>query len=258
MACALITGGSSGIGEQFAYALAREGYALALTARREDRLRAVAAESQRLGAPAVSIFATDLSQRPAPGKLYDDVTAAGLRVEMLINNAGFGTRGRFDHLPLDRELEQIELNIEALVALTHLFLPDMIAARRGTIINVASTAAFQPVPYMSTYAATKAFVSSFSMGLHCELADSGVNVMALCPGATRTEFQEVANNADAMLPSFAYMDAKTVVAQALRAAKKRRYLCINGMFNVFGTEAQRLVPRWLAARVAGMMYRPPQ
>src|SRR5208337_17656 len=158
MPAALITGASSGIGEQFAYFLARDGYTLALSARREDRLRAVAAEAQRRGAPAVNIFPTDLGRRPAPAELYGQVAAVGLKIEMLVNNAGFGTRGRFDHLPLERELEEIDLNVSTLVALTHLFLPEMIAARKGTVINVASTASFQPVPHMATYAATKAFV----------------------------------------------------------------------------------------------------
>ncbi len=255
MAVALITGASSGIGEQFAYALAREGYGLALTARREDRLQAVAAQARSLGAPSVSIFPADLSQRPAPAQLYRAVVSAGLNIDLLVNNAGFGTRGRFDHLPVEREIEQIDLNITALVAMTHLWLPDMIAARRGTIINVASAAGFQAVPYMATYAATKAFVVSFSMALHYELDGTGVGVMALCPGATRTEFQAVARNDDTV-PSFLYMGADTVAAQALRAARRNRSMYINGALNRLMTEAQRLAPRWLVAKVAGMIYRP--
>lgn len=254
MASALITGASSGIGEQFAYAMAREGYALALTARREDRLRAVAANARSLGAPAVSIFPADLCQRSVPTQLYRAVASSGAGIDLLVNNAGFGTRGRFDHLPLEREMEQINLNIGALVALTHLFAADMVAARRGTIINVASTAGFQPVPYMATYGATKAFVQSFSMALHHELAGTGVHVMALCPGATRTEFQEVARNGDTV-PSFVYLDAQTVVAQALRAVKRSRSMCINGAFNKVATQAQRIAPRWLVAKIAGMLYR---
>jgi short-subunit dehydrogenase len=253
---ALITGASSGIGEQFAYFLARDGYTLALSARREDRLRAVAAEASRRGATGVSIFPADLGRRSAPGELYSQVTAAGLKIEMLVNNAGFGTRGRFDHLPLERELEEIDLNVSALVALTHLFLPAMIAARKGTVINVASTASFQPVPHMSTYAATKAFVLSFSQGLHYELIGSGVNVMALCPGATRTEFQAVANNETPWVPASAYMDAETVVAQGLRAVRRKRAICVNGIMNSIAAEAVRAAPRWLVARIAGMMYRP--
>jgi short-subunit dehydrogenase len=196
MPVALITGASSGIGEQFAYSLAREGYGLALTARRDDRLQGVAAQARKLGAPDVRTFGADLSLRTAPEELYRAVAAAGLKIELLVNNAGFGTRGRFDTLALERELEQIDLNITALAALCRLWLPEMVAAGRGSIINVASTAGYQPVPYMSTYAATKAFVVSFSLALHYELDGTGVNVMALCPGATRTEFQAVARNGD--------------------------------------------------------------
>jgi short-subunit dehydrogenase len=255
VALALITGASSGIGEHFAYTLAREGCALALTARREDRLQAVAAQARSLGAPSVSIFPADLAQRPAPAQLYRAVVAAGLNLDLLVNNAGFGTRGRFDHLPLEREIEQIDLNITALVALTHLWLPDMIAARRGTIINVASAAGFQAVPYMATYAATKAFVISFSLALHYELDGTGVGVMALCPGATRTEFQAVAGNDDTM-PSFLYMEADAVVAQALRAARKNRSIYVNGALNRAMTASQRLAPRWLVSKIAGMIYRP--
>jgi uncharacterized protein len=256
MATALITGASSGIGEQFAYALAREGSTLALTARRQDRLQSVAAEAQRRGAPAVSIFTTDLSQRTAPEQLHHDVAAAGLKIEMLINNAGFGTRGRFDGLPLERELEELDLNINALVALTRLFVPDMVAAHRGTIINVASAAGFQAVPYMATYGATKAFVVSFSLALHYELKEAGINVLALCPGATRTEFQDIAKNGDTM-PNFLYMNAETVVAQALRAARKNRPIRINGTLNGVMTEVQRAVPRRLVAQVAAKFFRPP-
>jgi short-subunit dehydrogenase len=255
MAAALITGASSGIGEQFAYALARERYALALTARREDRLQAVAAQAQKLGAPATHIFVLDLARPSAPAELYGEVTSAGLELDLLVNNAGFGTHGRFDHLALERELEQIDLNIRALVALTRLLLPGMIAARRGTIINVASSAGFQAVPYMATYAATKSFVVNFSLALHQELRETGVHVMALCPGATRTEFQSVAGT-DGTMPSFVYMDAKTVVAQALRAARAGRAMRINGALNIMATEAQRIAPRTLVARIAGMFFRP--
>lgn len=255
MAVALITGASSGIGEQFAYALAREGYELALTARREDRLQAVAAKARNLGAPAVHCYTVDLGQRCGPADLCGQVTAAGLRIDMLVNNAGFGARGRFDQLALERQLEQIDVNISALVALTHLLVPGMIAARRGIIINVGSTAGFQPVPYMATYAATKSFVVSFTLALHQELKETGVVVMALCPGATRTEFQAVAGT-DGTMPSFFYMDAETVVAQALRAARKKRAVCINGALNAMATQAQRIAPRWLVAKIAAMFFRP--
>src|SRR5579885_3276484 len=256
MAVALITGASSGIGEQFAYALARERYPLALTARREERLQAVAEQAQKLGAPAAHIFVLDLARHSAPAELHDQVRWAGLEIEMLVNNAGFGARGRFDRLPLERELEQVDVNIRALVALTRLFLPAMISARRGTIINLASTAGFQAVPYMATYAATKSFVVNFSLALNRELRETGVHVMALCPGATRTEFQSVAGT-DGTMPSFVYMDAQTVVAQALRAARKNRAIRINGALNVIATGSQRPAPRWLGAPIAAMFFRPP-
>lgn len=256
MPTALITGASSGIGEQFAYLLAEEGYALAICARRAERLEAVAREASRRGAAGVSIFPADLSERQAARKLYEQTAASGLKIELLINNAGFGTRGRFDHLPLERELEQIDLNVSALLALTHLFLPDMIAARKGTIINVASTAGFQPVPYMATYAATKAFVNNLSLALSQELAGTGVNVMALSPGLTRTEFQGVAGTEHVPLPSFAYMDPRTVAVQALHAARRGRSLYINGVMNNLAMQATRIVPRALVTRVAGMLFRP--
>ncbi len=162
MATALITGASSGLGEEFARQLARENYDLVLTARREDRLHAVAAEAKKLGAAKVEVIAADLGQPDAASKLHRQVGERGLEIDCLINNAGFGTHGIFHKLPLEREIEQINLNITSLVAMTRLFLDGMVARRRGIIINVASTAAFQPVPYMATYGASKSFVLDFS------------------------------------------------------------------------------------------------
>src|SRR5262249_48631264 len=151
----------------------------------------------------------------AAHEIHGKVAAAGIAVDYLVNNAGFGTHGSFALAPLDREVEQISLNVSAVVALTRLFLPAMVAAKRGCIINVASTAAFQPVPWMATYAATKAFVLNFSEALSSELQGTGVTVLALCPGPTRTEFQQVAGVENSGVPSFAYMDAATVVRQGL-------------------------------------------
>src|SRR5690349_7451808 len=162
MATALITGASSGIGESFAYALARRNYDLVLVARRQDRMNAVAAKAKELGAIPTEVVVSDKSRPGAPLELHAHLAAAPIQIDFLINNAGFGTTGRFDRLPLTCEIEEIELNVTALVALTRLFLPAMIARATGTIINVASTAAFQQIPYMATYAATKAFVFSFT------------------------------------------------------------------------------------------------
>jgi uncharacterized protein len=255
MATALITGASSGLGEEFAYQLAREHSDLALVARRKDRLESVASKSRELGAKNVTIFAADLSAPGAPAQLHAEVTTAGLQIDYLVNNAGFGTHGTFTELPIEREIEEIDLNVSALVALCRLFAPAMAARRSGTIINVASTAAFQPVPWMATYGATKAFVLSFSEALSSELAASNVTVMALCPGPTRTEFQAVANTAEAAFPDFAYMDAATVVAQGIAAAKRGRAVRINGVMNFLMAQSTRIAPRAMVRWIAGSMFR---
>ena len=255
MATALVTGASSGLGEEFARQLARQKYDLILVARREDRLKAVADEASRLGAAKVKVIAADLSGHESAAALHRQVTSAGIEVDYLVNNAGFGTRGRFDNLPIEREIEEIGLNVTALVALTRLFLPTMVAKRSGTIINVSSVGGFTPVPFMATYGATKAFVLSFSEALAEELKDAGVTVMALCPGATRTEFQKVANVDDAKMPSFAFMSAETVVTQAIAAAKRGKSVYVNGPINKMMVETTRLTPRKLVAKIAGAMFK---
>ena len=255
MATALITGASSGIGQSFAYALARQHYDLVLVARRQDRLNAVAAKAKEIGAGSTEIVASDLTRGGAPVELQARLAAVPIEIDYLINNAGFGTTGRFDRLPLAREVEEIELNVTALIALTKLFLPPMIERRNGTIINVASTAAFQPIPYMATYAATKAFVLSFTEAISVETAGTGVRILALCPGPVRTEFQAVAKNENALMPSFVYLDADTVVRQALAAVARGRRVRINGVMNAIGVLAARLLPRTLVIAIAGRLYR---
>jgi uncharacterized protein len=255
MATALITGASSGIGEKFAYELARQNYGLVLIARRQDRLEAVAAKAKETGATRTEIVVADLARAGAPLELQLRLASASIEVDFLINNAGFGTTGRFDRLPLEREIEEIELNVSALVALTRIFLPSMIERRRGTIINVASTAAFQPIPYMATYGATKSFVLSFTEAIGVEAAGTGVRILALCPGPVRTEFQAVAKNENALMPSFVYMDADTVVKQALSAVERGRRVRINGIMNTAGAVAARLFPRALVTAIAGRIYR---
>jgi short-subunit dehydrogenase len=255
MATALITGASSGLGEEFARQLARENYDLVLTARREDRLKAVAAEAIKLGSSKVDVIASDLGQPNAATELHREVTERGIEIECLINNAGFGTHGIFHKLPLEREIEEINLNIGAVVSLTRLFLQGMVERRRGTIINVASTAAFQPVPYMATYGASKSFVLDFSEAVAYEVKSFGVAVMALCPGPTRTEFQDIAGVNETGVPTFAYMDAKTVVAQGLASAKRGKAIRINGIMNQVMAQSTRLAPRSLVARIAGGMFK---
>jgi uncharacterized protein len=158
-------------------------------------------------------------------------------------------------LPLARELEEIELNVTALVALTRLFLPPMVERHQGTIINVASTAAFQPIPHMATYAATKAFVLNFTEAIAAETARSGIRILALCPGPVRTEFQAVAKNESGLVPSFFYLDADTVVRQALEAVARGHRIRINGMMNAIGAVASRLLPRAVVTAIAGRIYR---
>jgi len=256
MGTALITGASSGLGEVFAHQLARAGYDLVLTARREGRLASVAAKARELGAKRTEIILADLSRREAPETITREVAARGLQIDYLVNNAGFGTSGRFHKLPLERELEEIDLNIAALVALTRLLLPAMVERRNGVIINIASTAAFQAVPFMSTYAATKAFVLSFTEGLAGELAGSGVKIPALCPGPVKTEFQAVAKNEKGSVPAFAYLDAETVVAQGIAAAANGRTVHIAGVMNFLTAEMTRLMPRSLINQIARRIYRP--
>jgi short-subunit dehydrogenase len=253
---ALITGASSGLGEQFAYALAQRKYDLVLTARRGDRLAAVAGKARKLGANMVEIIEADLTQRSAPAEIFKQTEALRLQIDYLVNNAGFGTSGRFDRLPLARELEEIDLNVSAVLAMTRLFLPAMVARNSGTIINVASTAAFQALPFMATYAASKAFVLSFTVALAGELAGTGVKVSALCPGPVRTEFQAVAKNEHGRLPNFAYLEAETVVAQGITAAENGRSVHIAGVINFLTAQSTRLIPRSLINFVTRRIYRP--
>ncbi|HTW87590.1 MAG TPA: SDR family oxidoreductase [Candidatus Binataceae bacterium] len=256
MATALVTGASAGIGEEFAYALARERYELVLVARREARLAEVAEKARVFGSGKVLTIAADLSRRETPAAILRQLTEQNVAIEYLVNNAGFGTHGRFSELPLEREFEEIDLNVGALVALTRLFVPAMVARRHGTIINVASTAAFQALPYMATYAATKAYVVSFSLAMAAELRGTGVTIMALCPGPTHSEFHAVAGIAQVRMPEFMFMDAKTVAAQGIAAARRGKALHINGKLNRALAESNRVSPRTFVTRMVARFYRP--
>ena len=252
----VITGASSGLGEQFAYALAQQKYDLVLTARRANRLAEVAGKARKLGAAMVEVIEADLARRETPADIFGKLEALRIEIDYLVNNAGFGTAGRFDRLPLERELEEIDLNVTGLVAMTRLVLPAMVARNRGTIINVASTAAFQAVPFMATYAATKAFVLHFTEALSGELAGTGVKISALCPGPVKTEFQSVAKNEHGKLPNFAYLEPETVVAQGIAAAASGRSVHIAGMINFITAQSTRVMPRALVNFFARRIYRP--
>jgi uncharacterized protein len=249
----LITGASSGIGEAFARKLAALGRNVLLVARSEDKLIALCNELGRLTSIRAQYVALDLQQPDAPLQLFEETKKRELEVEMLINNAGFGSMGDFAKLDLDRELEMIQLNVRSVVELAHRFLVPMRERKRGTIINVASTAGFQPVPYMATYAATKAFVLSFSEALWDENRAHGVHVMALCPGVTETNFFEAAGIDRP--PMRTVQTPEEVVETALRALNRKKNLVISGWANWFVVEAERFVPRSAVVKVAGNALR---
>jgi short-subunit dehydrogenase len=194
---ALVTGASAGIGVALARELAGHGAKLILTARRKERLDSLAAELSAKGTE-VRIVVADLNDPAAPQQIYDATEGAGLTVDILINNAGLGQFGQFYQSPIEQELSQVRVNCEAVVRLTRLFLPRMVERRRGWVLIVASTASFQPLPYLNTYAATKVFDRFFAQGLAAEVARFGVKVTALCPGPTESEFSQVANSSKIM------------------------------------------------------------
>lgn len=240
---ALVTGASAGLGVEFAGQLARRGTSLVLSARRADRLQALAEELRGSYPVEVVVVPADLSRPEEPLRLWRTANE-GRDIDLLINNAGFGARGRVDAVPLDRLLEMLRLNCSALLELTHHALQEMRSRRHGGIINVASLAAYQPVPQLATYAASKAFVLSFTEAVAAENRSAGVRVLALSPGRTPTEFQEVAGTGDAT-GSFGARSPAEVVAAGLRAFEKGRISVVPGMENRLASIAGRLVPRRL-------------
>ncbi len=245
---ALVTGASAGLGAEFARQLSKRGYALVLAARRKERLEALAAE---LGdARAVGI---DLSRSGAADELIADIESRGEAIDLLVNNAGFGLYGRFAEADPARLREMIDLNCGALTELCRAVLPDMIERRSGAILNVASTAAFQPGPGMAVYFATKAFVLSLSEALHEEVRKSGVKVSALCPGPTRTEFGAVAGFRSGGGFDRLSMDSQAVVRKGLEAIDRNKAVEITGALNKVGVFSTRLAPRAFVRKIAGAL-----
>ena len=249
----LITGASSGIGAAFARKLARRGRNVLLVARSEDKLIALCNEIGRASGIRAQYVVMDLTAADAPYRLLEETQKRELVIDMLINNAGFGSMGDFEKLDRGRELEMIELNVKSLVELTHRFLDPMRERRQGTIINVASTAGFQPVPFMATYAATKAFVLSFSQALWEENRQYGIHVLALCPGVTDTNFF-AASKIDRP-PMRTVQTSEEVVDAALRGLARRKSVVITGWANWLTVEVQRFVPRSLVAKFVGKTLR---
>jgi hypothetical protein len=248
---ALITGASGGIGYELAKLFARDHSNLVLVARSRDKLAQVARELHDNFACTVKTIALDLSDSPAPKFLFDQLQREGIAVDVLINNAGFGAFGEFAQMPEEEILGQLEVNITALTHLTRLFLPPMIARRQGRIMNVASTAAFQPGPLMAVYYATKAYVLSFSEALANELGGSGVTVTCLCPGPTNTDFACRAGNDNSRLfKKIGGMSAEAVARDGYRGLMEGKTVVISGLQNWLAAESVRFAPRKMVTAIS--------
>ncbi len=250
---ALVTGASSGIGEAFGRRLAADGYDLLVVARNGAKLTALAQQLGQEHGSNVEVHAGDLTDQGVV-EAVEQVLRHDC-FDLLVNNAGFGTAGAFSELDVDEEDAQIKLNVLALMRLTHAALPGMLERRHGGIINVSSMSALQPTPFSATYGATKAFVNSFTEGLHEELLGSGVKLQALCPGFTRTEFQQRAGIDATALPSFVWMTPEAVVAASLDGLERGEVVCVPGLANRAITALTDATPRGLARRLAGVAYR---
>jgi uncharacterized protein len=251
---ALVTGASAGIGWALAEQLAAGGANLILTARRSDRLAKLAADLSAKNGITAEIFAADLVEPGAPGEIHAFTSGKGIEVELLINNAGFGAFGYTHEIEESRLLEMIQVNCSTVVHLTRLYTPAMVERHHGDVMIVASTAAFQAVPFIAAYAATKAFDLIFAEGIAEELRPFGVRVCALCPGSTTTEFQHVAQQ-----PDRAFRVAETaekVACVGLAGLAAGKSLVISGARNRMMVEAERLAPRSFIAKMAAKMMRP--
>jgi len=248
---ALITGASGGIGYELAKLFARDHHNLVLVARSGERLSEIGGELQRQFGVSVRPIALDLTEPPAARFLFDQLQREGSAVDFLVNNAGFGKLGMFAEVPLEDDLGQIQLNIAALTALTKLFVGPMLERRLGRIMNVASTAGFQPGPLMAVYYASKAYVISLSEAIANELAGSGVTVTCLCPGATDTGFARRAGNERSRLfQKVAPMDANTVARAGYRGMMKGKTLVIPGRRNWLVAESVRFAPRKMVTAIS--------
>jgi len=245
----LITGASSGIGENFAHTLNKMGAKLILTARSKDKLEQMASSMNN----AVSIPG-DLSKKEFPEELYNKINDMKIKVDIVINNAGFGYSGKFLDNSMENYTEMINLNICSLTHLTHLFLKGMVENKSGGIINISSLASFQPIPYFSIYAATKAFVTSFTLSLYEEYREKNINILGVCPGYTKTNFNKRAQMNS--IPVAGYlMSSQEVVEQSLKAYKKGKFIIINGKINRFANFFTSLIPRKWSLKMASSIIK---
>jgi short-subunit dehydrogenase len=247
---ALITGASAGLGAAYAEELAKLGCNVVLVARSADRLKALAEKLSNHYSIEATVVPADLTDRGGQQRI-EEILAKDDTLDLLVNNAGFGTLGRFADLDLESEMAELELNVTAVVRLTHAALKPMLRRGRGAIINVASLAAYQPAPYNATYGATKAYLKSFTESLAEELRGSAVRVQVLCPGFTRTEFQERAGLDARRVPTFAWMSAEAVVRSSLEALARGTVVCVPGGLNWTMAGVTRTIPEGLLRRFMG-------
>ena len=250
---ALVTGASSGIGETFVRKLAARGTNVVLVARRAERLEELAEEVTKEHGVTAEVLAADLSDEAGLARVEERLSLVDRPVDLLVNNAGFGTRGPFHELDVDKEEQEIRLNVIALVRLTRAALPVMIGREKGGVVNVSSVGSFQPVPMMATYAATKAFVTSFTEAIAEEVRGTGVRVVALCPGFTRTEFGDHVGAEAAGVPDFLWMGTEPVVDTALSALDRGQVVAIPGLLNQATVATTRMVPRSVVRRFVGLV-----
>ena len=246
----LITGASSGIGKAFAIELNELGAKLILTARSKDKLENLAEKMNN-----AIVISGDLSKRDFPNELYNEIKNKNIKVDIVINNAGFGFSGLFLNSSMENYSGMIDLNIYSLVNLTHLFLGDMVENKNGGIINVSSLASFQPMPYFSVYAATKAFVTSFTIGLYEEYRKQNIRVLGVCPGYTKTNFNKRADMPDNHHATGYIMSAEAVVKQSLKAYVDNKYILINGFTNKIARGIMRILPQRISLKLTKMILK---
>jgi short-subunit dehydrogenase len=253
MTTALITGASAGLGTEFAWLFAEAGHDVVLVARRREKLDALAEKIQAKHKVTATVLVADLTDPAAPKNIFAALEEKKIAIEFLVNNAGFATSGHFASIDLKRELEMIQVNVTALVDLTSRFLPAMIARKSGRILNIGSSAGFQPGPGMAGYYATKAYVNSFTEALAFELRGTGVTATVSCPGATATEFADVANVGSSDLFATGAMGAREVAEHGFHAMMNADAIAVVGFKNKLAVQSLRFVPRalivWIAARL---------